>query len=415
MLLKLAWKNIWRNKIRSGVILGAIALGLFTGTYLASFASGWMFGTVYDVINTDISHIQIRDTAFIADNNINACFMRENVEKQLADFRQKDTMLNAAAISYRLNINGMLASANNAVGVQANGVNAVEENTVSTIWQTIPDSLGSYLPDDAKNPIVISAKTAQKLKVKLRSKIVFSFQDATGEMQSLAFRVSGIFHTSNTIFDERNVFVRYTDLLPSTALPDGAAHVAAIMFGKNTPFEKIDEISPKIKSILSNYDVKDWRALNPMMSMSLGIVNIEMMVIIGIFLFALAFGIINTMLMAVLERTHELGMLGAIGMSKRKIFAMIMYETIFLTIVGGIIGIILATIALIPSIHKGVDLTPLMGSSFEDYGFSSIVYPVLNLKMLIEITVLVIIAGILSAIYPAIKALKLKSLDAIKE
>ena len=415
MLIKLAWKNIWRNKIRSGVILGAIALGLFAGTYLASFSSGWMVGAVKDEIDTDISHIQIRDTAFSADNNIHAYFMRENVQKTLADFSTNDPQNNAINVSYRLNIIGMLSSANNAVGVQANGVDAADEKAVSTIWKTIPDSLGSFLPDDATNPIVISAKTAKKLKVKLRSKIVFSFQDATGEMQALAFRVSGLFHTPNTAFDESTVFVRYSDILPSTALPEGSAHVAAIMFSGNATFDKIDQITPKVKNLFPTMDVKNWRDLNPMMSMSLGITNLMVVIIIGIFLFALAFGIVNTMLMAVLERTRELGMLGSIGMSKRKIFAMIMYETVFLTLAGGVTGIVLAALALFPSIRRGIDLTPMMGDIFEDYGFSAMVYPILDIKMFMLIVVLVMIAGILSAIFPALKALKMKPLDAMRE
>ncbi|MDR2146807.1 MAG: FtsX-like permease family protein [Tannerella sp.] len=116
-----------------------------------------------------------------------------------------------------------------------------------------------------------------------------------------------------------------------------------------------------------------------------------------------------------MERTFELGMLGAIGMGKHKIFKMIMYETFFLTIAGGAVGIVLATLVIFPSIHNGVDMTSLMGDSLEDYGFSSVVYPVLNLKLFTEIVVLVVVAGILSAIYPARKALKLKSLDAMRE
>ena len=138
------------------------------------------------------------------------------------------------------------------------------------------------------------------------------------------------------------------------------------------------------------------------------------MIILGIFLFALSFGIINTMLMAVLERTRELGMLGAIGMSKRNIFSMIMLETIFLTLVGGVVGIILGIAVILPTMETGIDLSFFMQDQFEDFGFASKVYPILNMAMLMQIVGLVILAGILSAIYPARKALKLKPLEAIR-
>jgi ABC-type lipoprotein release transport system permease subunit len=402
-LLQLSWKNLWRNKTRSGVILGAIALGLFAGTYLSAFMGGWVLGSVNEEIDTNLSHIQIRDTAFAENNAINAYILSPlKIESR-----------KGREISYRLNINGMLASANNAAGVQANGVNPEEDMRVSTLWQTIPDSLGAFLPDDAKMPIVISAKTAEKLKVRLKSKIVFSFQDANGEMQSAAFRVCGIFHTANTAFDEGNVFVRYGDLQPVSALPDGAAHVAMLHFD-NMSLDKIDEITPEISALFPDLSVKNWKELSPMFAMSLGYTDMMAVIILGIFLLALAFGIINTMLMAVLERTRELGMLRAIGMSRRRVFSMIMLETLLLTLVGSIIGIILAVAVLIPGIKYGIDLTPLMGDNFEDYGFSSIIFPVVNIDLFIEIVILVFVAGILSAIYPARKALKLKPLEAIR-
>jgi len=418
-LYKLSWKNIWRNKTRSGVILGAIALGLFAGTYLSAFMTGWMVGTVRDEINTNISHIQIHDTAFAANNDINACFLRQDIETMLSKISPEY----AVAATYRLNINGMLSSANNAVGVRANGVNPDDETAVSTVWQTIPDSLGAFLPDDAKMPIVISHKIADKLKIRLRSKIVFSFQDAAGEMQTISFRVCGIFRTANTAFDESNVFVRYDDILAVTALPEGAVHVAAIRLADSQtdsqqaslPLEKIEAVATQIKTLFPDYDVKSWRELNPTIAMSLDWTDIMATVILAIFLLALAFGIINTMLMAVLERTRELGMLRAIGMSRRKVFTMIMLETVFLTLTGSVAGVILATAILIPSIHSGIDLSPLMGDVFEDYGFSSVVYPAINIGMFVEILLLVIVAGILSAIYPARKALKLNILESIRK
>jgi len=399
-IVNLSRKNIWRNKTRSFVILGAIAIGLFAGTYLSAFMSGWMAGTVNDEINANLSHIQIRDTAFAENNDINACFLREDVESMLG----KDGLL---SVAYRLNINGMLASANNAVGVQANAVSIGEEKTVFTIWQTIPDSAGFFLTEDAKNQIVISKKTAEKLKVKLKSKIVFSFQDAIGEMHSLAFRVCGIFHTTNSVFDEGNVFVRYEDIFPATMLPEGAVHVAMLNFG-DISFKQIDEFLPEIKAKFPDLAVKTWKELNPAIAMSLGMVDMMAVIILGIFLLALAFGIINTMLMAVLERSQELKMLNAIGMGKRRIFSMIMLETVLLTLIGSVVGIVLATAVLIPTIRTGVDLTPLMGNNFEDYGFSSIVYPALNIKMFVEILILVVVAGVLSAIYPARKALRVR-------
>ena len=438
-LINLAWKNIWRNKVRSGVILGAIAIGLFSGTFLLAFIDGWIIGTIKNDIETQYAHVQIHDTDFLANYDINAHFQlsvvrdhlstletenytctlyevhsnlkTENWKLKTENWKLKTENYNLKT-SYRLNIMGMLASPYTAVGLSAKAVWEDEEKSVSDVWKHIPDTLGAFLTNDTRNAIVISQRIADKLKVRLRSRIVFTFQDAHGDMQSVAFRVGGIFKTSNAMFDEANVFVRYTDIFGYTGLPDGAVHEVAIRL---PDIETCNIVAPQLKSMFPDMDVQDWRELNPALALTLTYTDFMGVIILGIFLLALSFGIINTMLMAVLERTRELGMLGAIGMSKRKIFNMIMLETVFLTLLGGIVGIILGIAVVLPTMETGIDLGFFMGDQFEDFGFSSIIYPILNVQMVVEIVVLVILAGILSAIYPAKKALKLKPLEAIRE
>ena len=407
MLIRLSWKNIWRNKVRSGVILTAIALGLFAGTFLVAFMTGWLLDSANVEISNHHSHIQIHHKSFAANNDINSVMDRNAVETVLnnSDFG------NDMNVSYRLSINGLLASAANVSGVSMKAVNTAEEKMVSSIWKSIPDTLGEFLPDDVRMPIVISQKTAENLKVRLRSRIVFTFADSNGEMQSLAFRVSGIFKTTSPMLDESKVFVRQEDIIDIVALPPNAVHEVAIIV---KDMETSEILLPKIVAMFPDLDVKDWRALTPMMAISLDYMQYVVFIYIGIFLFALSFGIINTMLMAVLERTRELGMLGAIGMTKGRIFKMIMLETVFLTILGSFAGILLGALVLIPSIKSGINLGSLIGDSFEGYGMGSVVYPVLNVRMIAQIIFMVVVASIFSAIYPARKALKLKSLEALR-
>lgn len=405
-IIHLAWKNIWRNKVRSGVILGAIVIGLFSGSFLLAFINGWIYGTVNSDIKTQYSHVQIHDKDFLANSDINAAFQRETVEAKI----NKSGL--PVKVAYRLNLTGMLASSHNAIGVTAKGVLPDEEMQVTDVWQHIPDTMGVFLTDDTRNAIVISKKIAEKLKVRLHSRIVFTFQDVHGDLQSIAFRVDGIYKTTNAMFDEANVFVRYADVFSYTGLPEGAVHEAAILL---SDIEAGTTITPQLKSMFPDLDVQQWDEINPALSMMLAYTNYMGVILLGIFLFALSFGIVNTMLMAVLERKQELGMLGAIGMSKRKIFNMIMLETIFLTLFGGLIGIVLGTAFVLMVQKTGIDLSFLMSDQMEDFGFSSIIYPYFDVNMFLQIVVLVIVAAILSAIYPAMKALKLRPLEAIRE
>ena len=136
-------------------------------------------------------------------------------------------------------------------------------------------------------------------------------------------------------------------------------------------------------------------------------------IIIVIILIALLFGIINTMMMAVLERVKELGMLRAIGMGKGRIFRMIVLETVLLSLTGAVLGIIMgmATIGYYGKV--GIDLS-IWGKGLEEVGFDPIVYTVIDNFFIVIVVILVVSTGILASIFPAMKALRLKPVEALR-
>jgi len=133
-----------------------------------------------------------------------------------------------------------------------------------------------------------------------------------------------------------------------------------------------------------------------------------------IILIALAFGIINTMLMVILERKRELGMLMAVGLGKKSLFMMIMLETIFLTLAGTVIGVIISVTLIETTGINGINFAAY-AEGFESYGYNAHVYPSLYLSFYIMLTVLVIITAIVSSVFPARKALKLNPAEAVRE
>ncbi len=406
-ILPIAWKNIWRNKVRSGIITGAIVIGLFAGTFVVAFMSGWVNTQIRSDVDQQIGDIQIHRPAYTDNHDISEYFLRAGVDASL------DTVAAVRDIAWRVRIDGMVASAAGAAGVRVNMVDPDAERRAATLWQAIPDSLGGWFADTAARsiPVVISEKTAEKLKVRLRSKVVVTFQDVQGEMVSFALRVTGIFHTSNTAFDESNIYVRHADLAAATGLPDGAYHEAAVRL---TAFDRDGAMTPRIASLLPGLQVDDWRTLSPALSLTLGWMDMIGIIILAIFMLALAFGIVNTMLMAVLERQRELGMLMCIGMNRRRVFRMIMTETLLLTFLGSAAGVFLGWLTIRLTAESGINLAPLIGSDFEDFGFGNRVYPEFDAAMFSTIAILVFATGLLSAIYPAVKALKLNPVESIR-
>jgi ABC-type antimicrobial peptide transport system permease subunit len=141
--------------------------------------------------------------------------------------------------------------------------------------------------------------------------------------------------------------------------------------------------------------------------------DISMYIFLGIVLLALIFGIINTMLMAVLERVKELGMLMAIGMNKVRVFLMIMLETVLLSFTGGIVGIITGYLITVLFYHKGINLSGL-AEAYEKLGYETIIYPVPNFDIDLKVALMVLITGILAALYPAWRAIQLKPAEALR-
>lgn len=405
MLLSIAWKNIWRNKLRSAIVIIAVTLGLIGGI----MSVGIMFGSsdqhVKDAISDYVSEIQIHHPTYSENNE--AKFVIENsdnLEKEISAIPE------VKSVCSRMKIIGMANSPEAAVGIVINGINPETEKTVTDIYEKIPDSLGSYFENTKRNPILISTKLAEKLKLHLRSKIILTFQEKDGTMTGGSFRVSGIFQTSNSMFDESNVFVKKTDLARLTLFSENTAHEIAIRINDK---KQLDLVKSKISEKYPDLAVQTWKELQPDLAMVTDFMNQMMAIFMVIILLALGFGIVNTMLMVVLERIKEIGMLMAVGMNRLRVFTMIMLETVFLSVVGGAVGMAVSAGLLSWLGSVGLNFSSV-SKGLASFGYSAIIYPKVETSFYFMLSFLIILTGILASIYPAIKAVKLNPAEAVR-
>ncbi len=403
MILAVAWRNIWRNKTRSLVILVAICLGLASGIFYMAFYFGMVDQRINTAIKTEASHIQIHHKEYLS--NPDKKFMIENAGPVGQEIKRVEGVI---ATSNRIILNTMIQSPETGAGVKISGIDPEDEKQVTNLYSKLIE--GTYFEDGKRNPIIIGKKLAEKLRVKLRSKVVITLQDMQGNMTGAAFKVEGIYETSNTAFDETCVFVRRSDLAPIMLMDDHACQEIAVLLEKNDQLQVADET---IKSKLPDLDVKTWREIMPEVSLIESSFTLTMFIFIGIILLALLFGIVNTMLMAVLERAKELGMLMAIGMSKVKLFLMILSETVMLSLFGGLCGIVLGWILTLWFGVQGIDLGA-WSAAYKSLGYDTLVYTRLSMGISFQIAGMVIATGIIAAIYPAMKALQLNPADALR-
>jgi len=404
--LKIAWRNIWRNKLRSTIIILATTIGIFGGLFGTAIMKGMVLDMLNNSLENQISDIQIHNKKFVENNEVS--YVITNTEKLINDVEKLNHVVAACE---RTKVFGMASTAYTGTGVMINGIIPEKEKLVTKIYQKLVDTSSQYLVSDKKNRIVISQKLADKLKVKIKSKIVFTFQDYNGNLTGATFKVEGIYKTQNSMFDEQNVFVKKTDLDRLLNLPKNTAHEIAILLDD---YKNTDIVASEIKPKAKNYLTETWYEIDPLIQLSFSKIDYVLYIFMIIILIALGFAIVNTMLMAILERTKELGMIMAIGMNKRRVFNMIMLETTILTLIGGILGIIITAFFTWYYGNNGIDISSV-GEGFGALGYSSIMHPYLEIIDYFQVVILVLLTGIISSIFPTIRAIKMKPAEAVRD
>jgi ABC-type lipoprotein release transport system permease subunit len=310
--------------------------------------------------------------------------------------------------SGRVILKGMIASASGSSGITINGVMPKEENSVTHLGAKI--IRGNYFNPKKTNEIILSERLRKKLKLNLNKKVILTFQDTEGNLASGAFRIAAIYKTVNTPYDDSNVFVNISDVDSLGGIPNQINEIAVLLKSS----ESLDESQKNLKRMFPKTDIQNWKEIAPELGYTVSVGDKMMFIFMGIIMLALGFGIVNTMMMAVLERTREIGMLMALGMNKFKIFMMILLETFFLILAGCPIGIVLALVTIAITQRTGIDFSQF-SEAYSSFGYSSIFYPSLSLRQFGMMLLLVVITAFVSALFPARKALQLNPAESLKK
>ncbi len=459
--------------MRSLVVISSVSIGIFAGVFSIALMNGLIAQRVSDALNQEISDIQINRRDFRINNDPQLTI--NNSSEVLAII---NSVPGVEATSERTLITGMANTAYKSTGVQIIGIDPDKEKKVFNIYKNIIPGTGDYFDkksnlmqaligeDLAKDLGIVRFAIDSAVIEKLRSKglpaevtgkldqltgkrfdnekqfikvmnriftpaeakkygqlitdeawsfregarLTLTFLDKNNDQVGAVFRITGLYRIPNTIFAKTTVFVKDADLKNLTGIPDSSYHQIIVRI---SDLSQTDAITESLAEKLPDLEVMSWKKIQPELAMMTDMVQQFYLIFGLIILAALAFGIINTMLMVVLERTRELGMLTAIGMNKRKVFSMIMLESVFLSLVGGVAGMIISYLIVRLTSHTGIDLSQY-AEGFGALGYSALIHPRISAGFFCIVTVLIIITGIISSIYPALKALKLNPVEAIR-
>lgn len=407
IILKTAWKNIWRKRVRSFVILTANVIGLTCGLIAIAFATGFVNQIVDSVIDVETSHIVMQADSFNINQDIRHIIQHSDILTQ-----EMISVQGVEASCDRLKTPGYISTAHTSVSVNLIGV--IPENVlkVFNLQVTTADSCGGFLTGNISHPMVIGRILSKRLNADLNSRLVATFQSVDGELASSMFRVAGIFESENYLFERTAVFVLKEDLAILSGLDLHNSHEIAIKTSGR--LAEVNNIMAGLSEKFPEYHFNAWHEIRPSIGIFYSYVSLINTITIGIILLALCFGILNNMLMVILERRHEFGMLRAIGMNNKKVFYMVMLETSLLVVTGAVVSMVISWLLLQWLGETGINMHIPASAISEIPVGPERVFPFLEMHQYIKIIIMVIITGVIAAVFPMKQVLKTSPADALR-
>lgn len=403
--LRMAWRNVWRHPMRSGLILLSVAIGLAAGLFVLSLYRGMVQSRLRTVIDAEVGHVQFHAKGFKPD--FEAKYLLGDAE-HLLDLLQQDSRVKQ--IGFRSVSEGMLSCAAGTAGVVVQGVYMQEESSVSLLSEKIIE--GQLDTNALSRKVLIGKRLAEKQRLRLGSKLVLMVVDSSGELSSAAFRVGGIFQSSNTPFDQRHVYVSFSVLNDMLGIDRQDAHECIVLLRAD---DQTDSFAAQYQRRFPLLQVEGWRSLSPETDLLVSAVDGYSIIVLALIFLALSFGIINTLLMSVLERRREFGMMMALGMNRVRVFGLVMAETFLLVLAGLPLGGGIAWGVIEYYRKVGIDFSQRSPDLMRSFGFESVLYPLFPADRLYAIALVVLITTLLSGLFPAWRVLKWKPSEAMRK
>jgi ABC-type lipoprotein release transport system permease subunit len=407
IFLTMAWRNIHRNLRRTLITLGAICFGLASVIIFFGFTDGFHSQWVENTVKAYSGHIVVHRSGFRDDPQIGNSI--EDLESVIARVEREETL---STYTTRVVIPALASTAENSSSVFVRGIDTKRESGVTALDERVIE--GEYLKKGVKGKILLGHRLAKRLNARLGEKIVLMVQAADGSIGAELYRLAGIFRMGSIELDATLAVITIEDARELAVLGNGrgkATGVAVIV-------EKPDDVFPataRLKEQLEplGYEVLPWQEVMPALSEMIDLDNVFMYIILIIVLVVVSLGILNTMLMSIMERTREFGVMMALGTKPAEMVRLVMLESFLLGLMGCVLGLGIGCGANALMAINGVDLSKWAGAMELMATLNPVVYPETHMGSVLWSSAAIFITAILVSVYPAVKASRFNPVDAI--
>ena len=404
MILKLSWRNLWRNKRRTFITMASIFFAVILAIMMKSMKEGVYSKMLENTAGTITGYIQVHKAGFWEEQSLDNSFKNDNSIKNIIFSKE---------IKYAIpHIESFLLASNKDKirGSMLIGIDPTLENETFKLKSKLVQ--GSYLK--VKNDVLIGRALAEYLELSIGDTLVTLGQGYHGANAAGKFHVSGILRMGNPELDKS---ILYMNLKDAQYLFDMNNLITSIIIIPNN-INKSELIANEMESSLGdNFEVMSWQELIPEIDSMIKGDRAEGTILMGILYMIIAFGIFGTILMMLSERNREFGILISIGMKKSKLALTVFLETVIISILACLIGMISA----FPFVYYFY-LNPInFGSDeefakmYEEYGLEPVLQTSIDIEIFFEQTMVVALFAGLISLYPYYKITKLNVLNSLRK
>ncbi len=399
-MFALAWRNIWRNARRSLITIAAVALGLTSLVFLWGFNDGVHNTMMRNLQEVIVGSLQIHHRAY---------FRHPKLADTVPDVMQVTTLLQQQGVerfSYRLRTFALAAGAETSEGLVLLGMQPEMEGRTTRIAGKVDE--GRFLQDDQEAACVLGRTTARNLGLHVGDDVVLLTEDRYGALAAEKLELVGIISSGEMGIDRGLAMVPLGFMQGMLGMEKRVSEIVLQL-----PMGRLETVTTALRQALDDrYEVLRWYDMYPMMKQWVELENAFYYIFLSIVLLIVAAGIMNTVLMSMLERIHEFGVMIALGCSRGQLAGMVVIESLLL----GMAGVLLGTSVGLLLVHYfqgvGIDISGQMAEVARFY-INPVVHTEINTDHLVHTVLAVLLSAVAAAIWPAVRAARLEPVEAI--
>ena len=404
LYLQLAWRNIWRHRGRTLIVAVAMAIGLAMMMMYDGLLVGFdqaIYGNAIKVLG---GNIQIHADGYRSKTGQNPLLPLPDDRSAVEAATAQPQVL---AATRRINTGGMVSSPEGAFGVSIIGIEPEKEVDVNLAAQHVV--LGRYLSSEDADAVLIGKGLADSMDVGVDDRITLVGRSTHEQMRQRTMTVAGIYDLGMPELEKGTVYVSLAEAQSLFDLTGQSTEVAIVLKQLGTELKVMAAIEP----MLSGYEIDTWRNNYPELFAAITTKNGVMNIFSVIILLIAGIGILNLLLMAVYERTREIGLLGAMGLKPRQISLLFILEGTLMGLVGVAAGIVLGLLFNGLLRRVGLDFSAMAGATKYMALLTGRIYPTWGLEKLLSRALTVALIAALAALIPAHEASRREPAEAL--